>query len=130
MVEAILSLMLTLAPRAPEERIRPLAHAIDTVAESHAERVELVTLAFVETTLGRRGVPFGCTDACRRLTDRSLPAMAHRALRVLRRGREVCGPSVVRRMDFYRRGVCRGDYEAQRRARIVRRLLIRPSATR
>lgn len=82
-----------------------LARAIETATPIPSERAALATLALHETTLGARGIPFGCSG-CRR---RSTPAeAAPGALEALRQGLSRCR-TWPRAFGWYHTGRCRAD---------------------
>jgi hypothetical protein len=121
MYELLLPLMLAMAPYEPEARVAAHARAIADVAHNDDEAAVLVTLAFIETTFGRRptAVPFGATHlrGCR--ATGALVDCAAAALGVWVRSGSLCGTAprrVVRRFALYHTGRCDAQARYERDA--------------
>ena len=115
MSSLLLSLLLSYWPstRAHAPLVRETAEAIEAATSLPSERAALATVALFETTLGRRGVPFGASCCAR---GRPARAVAPEALAILRQGLSRCR-SWLGAFAHYHTGRCTpGRYErAERR---------------
>jgi len=124
MVEYVMALMLTLVPGRSPTQLQPLATAIATVAHTREDAALLVTTSFYETTLGRKGIPFGISCCWRK--SMPLAQAAGVALHVLHVGRRLCGPDPARVFAHYMIGNrCSPNDHQTRRARTMQALLTR-----
>lgn len=132
-METILfAIMLALAPTEPQARLHERARAIAAAAADTHSTLEmavlLATIDLYETTLGRRGVPFGaCAHLCRHHCGycRAAPLAdtARWALGTLATGRAQCGPSTPRVLGYYHHGNgCAPDAFSRREARTFARV--------
>lgn len=121
-IARILAIALALAPYTPRQDVAARAVAAIEFSDTAADALALIVIDLHETTLGRRGVPYGtCSAFCRsRCAGCSAPdarAAAEVAARVWRRSGEQCGVSRLReRFGFYHSGSCRRDAFADREA--------------
>lgn len=129
----LLPLALALAPYDPPARVEQRVRAIDAALalganepelEHLADAVALLVIDLHETTLGRRGVPFGacaafCRVRCGGCTLPPLERVAAAALRVWRASLVQCGRNLQRRLGYYHSGSCRRDAFADREAALV-----------
>jgi hypothetical protein len=121
-IAQILAVMFSLAPRASLERLSPRAFAVYTVTRNREEQFTLIAIDFHETTLGRRGIPFGVT--CCYHEGETLEHWAALSLRIWRTAQRECKEGVRRQFGYYNRGRCVNRY-ARRLHRTWLRLIRR-----
>jgi hypothetical protein len=102
LISYVLSLMLLLAPRRNQERIRPLAEAIASATASRREAALLVAIEFHENGFNPRArYPFGVTSR----RNQTLPEAAALALRIFHNGHATCGGR-PQALHYYNIGAC------------------------
>jgi hypothetical protein len=124
MIDALLAVMLVLAPGEPADRLRAVATAIAQTAESRDEAAVLLTISFYETRFERNGVPFGVVSRRRQIAGQPLEVAARAALGMYRVTRR-CGRHVAVRLGWYHTGNCRADAFSRREARTHGRVMAR-----
>jgi hypothetical protein len=122
MLEALVALMLTLAPEAPRDRLERVARAIVSASRSREEAALLVTVDYYETRFERAGIPFGLFSWRHRIRNEPLEICATAALRMLAMT-ERCGDDVAVRLGWYHTGHCRADTFSSREAETYRAAL-------
>jgi hypothetical protein len=129
MIETLVSLwltvMLTFARGAPQERLATVARAVVEATSDPQEQALLLTVSLYETGFGRSGIPFGISSV-NRTGERTLLQDAQASLRILRRSVVQCGRSLPFLLGRYHHGNgCRPDSYSIREAETVRRMMSR-----
>jgi hypothetical protein len=122
MLEALVALMVTLAPEAPRERLERVAQAIAAASHSREEAALLLTIDYYETRFERSGIPFGLFSWRHRIRNEPLAICAGAALRMLAMTAR-CGDDVAVRLGWYHTGHCRADPFSEREAETYRHAL-------
>ena len=126
MIEIVVSVWLTvmssLTPREPRERLETVARTVVTATSDPQEQALLLTVSLYETGFGRRGIPFGISSV-NRTNHRTMLDDANASLRILRRARAMCR-QVPMLLGLYHHGNgCRPDSYSLHEAETVRRMI-------